>query len=162
MFDPTAYDNMKVVIEGAAYDLDLEGDIRVIDRKDLVDLATLSRRYEVTYCQKQPASVTVNFSLKASLQELAAELLRDGNQSKVGAFVSISFSWNENAKNFFEIIKDDWGPEHIYDERKILSSLHGVREEIIIEFSRMITEEMIDDLVEMFHYSVSTLNKLTP
>jgi hypothetical protein len=35
MFDPTAYDNKKVVTEGAAYDLDLEGQIRVVDRKTL-------------------------------------------------------------------------------------------------------------------------------
>lgn len=59
-----------------------------------------------------------------------------------------------------ETIKHRWGPDYIYDERKINSSLEGVKEEIIINFSRVITEEMIDDLVEMFHYSVETLGEL--
>lgn len=38
MFDPTAFDNMKVVIEGAIYDLDLDGEISIIDRNDLLIL----------------------------------------------------------------------------------------------------------------------------
>ncbi len=34
MFDPTAFDNLKVIVEGAVYDFDLHGDILVTDRKD--------------------------------------------------------------------------------------------------------------------------------
>ncbi|WP_259317087.1 hypothetical protein [Heyndrickxia coagulans] len=39
MFDPTAFENMKTVFEGAAYDLDLRGEASITGRKDLVDLA---------------------------------------------------------------------------------------------------------------------------
>lgn len=47
MFDPTIFDNWKVVAEGAVYDLDREGEAEVIDRKDLVDLAGLSRSFHI-------------------------------------------------------------------------------------------------------------------
>lgn len=160
MFDPTAYENMKVVIEGAAYDLDLDGQIKVVDRKDIVDLATLSRCFEITYGLNHSSEISAKLTLEAKLNQLATELLQVGNQKQVGAFVHISFSWNQDKKNYMEIIKHHWGPKYIYDERKITSTLQGSQEEIIINFSRVITEEMIDDLVEMFHYSVETLKKL--
>ena len=79
-----------------------------------------------------------------------------------GANIAISFSWNtsENTKDFFHSIKSHWGPEHIYEEKQIISSLHGSHEEMTIRFSRTMTEEMVDDLVEMFHYSIVTIKKL--
>lgn len=49
MFDPTVFDNLKTVLEGAVYDLDLEGVILVINRNDLVDLAHFSRTYKITF-----------------------------------------------------------------------------------------------------------------
>jgi len=160
MFDPTAYENMKIVIEGTAYDLDLEGQIRVVDRKDIVDLATLARRYEITFCLKQSSTIMAKLTLEAKLNQLAAELLQNGSQKQIGAFVHISFTWDSSSKQYMEKIKEHWGLEHIYEERKIYSSLNGVKEEIIIDFSRIITEDMMDDLVAMFHFSVHTLTKL--
>ncbi|KQL54089.1 hypothetical protein AN964_11680 [Heyndrickxia shackletonii] len=159
MFDPTAYENMKVVIEGTAYDLDLEGQIKVVDRKDIVDLATLTRKYEITFCLKQSSAILAKLTLEAKLNQLAAEILQKGDPKHIGAFVNISFTWNDTGKKYIDRIKEHWGPEHNYEERKIYSSLNGVKEEIIINFSRLITEDMIDDLVEMFHYSVQTLKK---
>lgn len=49
MFDPTAFDNLKVIVEGAVYDFDLHGDILVTDRKDMMDLASLSRIYHISF-----------------------------------------------------------------------------------------------------------------
>lgn len=48
MFDPTAFENMKTVFEGAAYDLDLSGEAAIIGRNDIVDLAGMSRDYRIT------------------------------------------------------------------------------------------------------------------
>ncbi|MGV3464368.1 MAG: hypothetical protein ACO1OT_03630 [Heyndrickxia sp.] len=160
MFDPTAYDNLKVVIEGTAYDLDLEGQIRIVDRKDIVDLATLSRQYEITYGLKQSSGVLATISLEAKLHQLAGEHLQLADQKQFGAFVHISYTWDKSSKIYKETIKEQWGPKHIYEERNIYSSLYGEKEEIIIAFSRIITEDMIDDLVEMFHFSVQTLHNL--
>ncbi|MBS4172898.1 hypothetical protein [Bacillus sp. FJAT-49736] len=160
MFDPTAYENMKVVIEGAAYDLDIDGNIKVVDRKDIIDLARMNRWFEITYRSVSSSKVMATFTLEANLNQLASELLHQVNGNQAGADVHITFSWDENGKNYKERIKKHWGTDHVYEERKIDSSSHGVREEVIIGFSRAITEDMIDDLIEMFHYSVETLEQL--
>ncbi|UOK56770.1 hypothetical protein MGI18_18515 [Bacillus sp. OVS6] len=63
MFDPTAFDNLKVVLEGAIYDADLGGFITVIGRKDLVDLAAMSRCYQNTFqLKKETKRFLLNFS----------------------------------------------------------------------------------------------------
>ncbi|GGE48792.1 hypothetical protein GCM10011391_29530 [Pullulanibacillus camelliae] len=51
MFDPTVFDNLKVVLEGAMYDLDFNEDIDITDRSDTVDLAKMSRSYTLTLTQ---------------------------------------------------------------------------------------------------------------
>lgn len=162
MFDPTAYDNLKVILEGAVYDLDLSGELKIIERNDIVDLAKIVRRYEITYILVDQPSIKANISLEANLNQLASELLNIENQSMFGANIAISFSWNtsENTKDFFQSIKSHWGPGHIYEEKQIISSLHGSNEEMTIRFTRTMTEEMVDDLVEMFHYSIVTIKKL--
>jgi uncharacterized Zn finger protein len=48
LFDPTAFDNWKVVVEGAMYDLDREGIVLVAGREDLVDLAGMSRSFRIS------------------------------------------------------------------------------------------------------------------
>ncbi len=53
LFDPTAFDNMKVVLEGAVYDRDILGDILVVKRDDLVNLATLSRQFMMEFQLKE-------------------------------------------------------------------------------------------------------------
>jgi len=49
MFDPTAYENIKVVLEGLIYDFDLQGEIVVIERNDLVNLADFSRTFNLSF-----------------------------------------------------------------------------------------------------------------
>ena len=48
MFDPTAFENIRVVLEGIFYDKDLEGSIMIIDRNDIMNTAKLSRTYELS------------------------------------------------------------------------------------------------------------------
>lgn len=49
MFDPTAFDNMKVVIEGALYDLDICGEIVITDRNDSFNMAKMSRTFDISF-----------------------------------------------------------------------------------------------------------------
>ena len=72
MFDPTAFENMKVVLEGAVYDRDFIGDILVINRDDIVNLANMSRTYKIEMELKEslaPISVIGVIELHASLRE---------------------------------------------------------------------------------------------
>jgi len=48
MTDPTIFDNLRVLMEGALYELDLAGELVVTERQDLVDLAALSRSFRMT------------------------------------------------------------------------------------------------------------------
>ena len=49
MFDPTAFENMKVVMEGIFYDKDLSGEIIILDRNDIMNIAKLSRTYDLSF-----------------------------------------------------------------------------------------------------------------
>ncbi|MBR8645431.1 hypothetical protein KEH51_18565 [[Brevibacterium] frigoritolerans] len=68
MFDPTAFENMKVVLEGAVYDRDFIGDILVINRDDIVNLSTMSRSYKIEMELKKqtrpfPLAVPLSYTL---------------------------------------------------------------------------------------------------
>ncbi|SID87142.1 Uncharacterised protein [Mycobacteroides abscessus subsp. abscessus] len=52
LFDPTAYENMKIVMEGLLYDKDLAGQISIIDRNELINTAKLSRTFEISGARK--------------------------------------------------------------------------------------------------------------
>ena len=78
MFDPTAFENMKVVMEGIFYDKDLSGEIIIVDRNDFINTAKLSRSYDLSFqlplAKKE--KVTCKFTLSAELENLTAELLQ--------------------------------------------------------------------------------------
>src|SRR4051794_1954411 len=91
MFDPTAFDNMKVVIEGALYDLDLSGQIIIIDRNDVVNIAKMSRSFDV-YFTLPESEVTAMIEIKSDLINLAAELLPDSHAEKQsGCYMKLQF-----------------------------------------------------------------------
>ncbi len=74
MFHPTIFENWKVVVEGAVYDLDREGTAEVVYRKDLVDLAELSRSFRI--CIRLPeGNCLAELSLKSELVDFAGELI---------------------------------------------------------------------------------------
>ncbi len=162
MFDPTAFDNMKVVTEGAAYDLDLSGDLRIIDRKDIVDLATMSRKYELKFSLKQGTDLEAHLILEANGEQIMDELQGKIGFGRAGALITLIFSWKNGkwSKHDEEKVKQLWGEERTYERRDIISSQAGTVSELIIEFNRLITEEMVDDLVEMVNHINHSLHEL--
>ena len=52
LFDPTAYENLKVVFEGIVYDYDLNEEITIIERNDYINLADMSRTYNLSFMNK--------------------------------------------------------------------------------------------------------------
>lgn len=167
MFDPTAYENMRVVIEGYLYDKDLDGELSIIDRNDIVNLAKLSREYSIQFrlrdCTREQQAC---FILKAGLENLSSELLPDKIKStKQGCFVKLQFNLiHTNEALVFDKIQaglqDIWG-EH----RKIQQCVHfnpfsisePVQNQITIEFNRIIVEDQMDDLIIMIDHIVETL-----
>ena len=85
MFDPTAFENIKVVIEGEIYDRDLSGEILVTDRNDWINTAKLSRKYEITFSLpgKDDAFLSSTMTLETGLENLSAELLGQEHAKKL-------------------------------------------------------------------------------
>lgn len=170
MFDPTAFENMKVVLEGALYDLDLNGEILIFDRNDFMNLAKLSRKYEVCFSLvDQSKNISAKLVLEAGLDNLAAELLPGGTSEKrSGCSIYLQFYFEHQKKiiDYEKIEKsllDIWGTN-----RKIthLASFYPLQKdkrmhsEVKIEFDRLIQENQIDDLVEMIDSMITTLYRL--
>lgn len=169
MFDPTAFENMKVVIEGALYDRDLSGDICILDRNDMINMAKLSRTYEVTFCNANEENVQCKFVLTAYLENLAAELLPSSHSTQLsGTHLFIIFT----AEHPFQIeidelidreLKNIWGNERSIKQKVHLNPLEEnetISKEITIGFNRLVCEEQIDDIVLMLDYMVLSMKKI--
>lgn len=164
MFDPTAFENMKTVFEGAAYELDLRGEASITGRKDLVDLAEMSREYRITLQLPEWQEASVTICLSASLGQLAAEILDLASGAKAGASAAVTFSWKnrDRSADYKQIILSAWGNgnRRRIEERTVRSSRSGVTEEVAIDFARLITEDLMDDLLKMPSDAVKTLHRM--
>ncbi|WP_347549893.1 hypothetical protein ABFG93_20735 [Pseudalkalibacillus hwajinpoensis] len=163
MFDPTIYENVKVVLEGELYDRDLEGEISIRNRKDLVDLASLSRTYEVYFEENE--NVRVMVGLYADLASFSAEQLQL-DHIEAGCEIKISFdmsiSESEECAEIEEEIREIWGSRPTITQ--ILSFQFEREDElknyIVLEFNRRINEDQISDLSELIEYAVQTARLL--
>ncbi|WP_456278663.1 hypothetical protein [Bacillus sp. AK128] len=165
MFDPTIFDNLKVVVEGAVYDRDLEGELTVINRKDMIDLATMSRHYLITFKLPDQTRACCSWELASTVSQLSSELLVL-NKEKMGCSTEITFKMDLDQSSgdvtgLQSIVSNVWGDREI--KTKIISDFPetGQNEvEIKLIFNRTIQEEDIDDLLDMFHYMEKTLHLL--
>jgi hypothetical protein len=171
MFDPTVFDNLKTVLEGAVYDLDLDGVIIVTDRNDLIDLAHFSRTYKIAFQLREYGtdSVTCTITLQTKLEHIAGELLAQ-NHLKPGCVLEIAFNMSikQSETTCFrikEVLTNIWGSNRII-RQTLAHEYQGERNEydnlITIEFDRLIDEGNVDDLQEMIPYVIESLRRLQP
>ncbi len=168
MFDPTAFDNMKVVIEGALYDLDIIGEIVITDRNDLINIAKMSRKFDVSF-QLPNSVVTAKIEMTSNLVNLAAELLPAFlSEQKAGCYLSLQFGIeHEDMEIDFQaletILLNVWGSTRKITQVVQFHPLEIERKHthvIKVEFERLIREDQIDDLVEMTEFIMTTLKQL--
>jgi hypothetical protein len=167
MFDPTVFENIKVVLEGAVYDLDFDGDILVIDRKNNVDLATMSRSYHISYSlRNQYQNQSAEVILEAPLEDLSAEILHAkeevGCNLRVNFYLSIS-NVEEDCNSIEHSINGIWGERPKVTQK--VSFTYGDKKtkyscEVALDFKRKINESQIDDINPILKYSVMTLQRL--
>ncbi|MGG0716819.1 hypothetical protein ABE096_04365 [Robertmurraya massiliosenegalensis] len=169
MFDPTAFENMKVVLEGALYDRDLEGKIAILDRNDVMNLAKLSRQYDVTFSNRNSSSIQCTLVLKAALENLASELHPQlQNERLAGANIFVIFKMkHENNQEMHQelgkILTSIWGSERTFTQKisyDLFEDNNMITKEITLEFNRLIREEQIDDLLTMMDYMLESLQKI--
>jgi alpha-D-ribose 1-methylphosphonate 5-triphosphate synthase subunit PhnI len=171
LFDPTAYENIKVVIEGDIYDRDLSGEIIVIDRNDWINAAKLSRKYEISFTKKgyEPDLLSAMMTIEAGLENLSAELLESVNAEQLaGCLVNISFSLlhtNEIvvSKEVQYVLEDIWGKDRLIAQTALLDPLEDkpmIKSHVQVSFNRLVYEEQIADLSEMVDYMIASLEKI--
>jgi hypothetical protein len=171
LFDPTAFENIKVVIEGAVYDRDLQGDILVTDREDIVNLAKLSRKYSVSFQMRleEDCDIKAVLTIEAGLENLAAELLgTDGSLHLAGCAVTAGFLLRHphEEKLYGKIqhaLERIWGTGRTITQAVTLNPLQAgtfVKNEAAVHFNRLVLEDQIEDLAEMVDYMIASLREL--
>jgi hypothetical protein len=167
MFDPTAFDNIKVVLEGALYDLDLEGQICIVDRNDIVNVAKLSRQSEMTIKKNRDSKSSCTVVLRADISNLAAELHPKLQSEKdAGCHFKMVFSILEQRSfdiRILEVLQSIWGKDREYHCKIISDPLQdqsGNKVEVEVNFKRLIYEEQMEDLTVLADVILQSLDKL--
>ncbi|MGG1631374.1 hypothetical protein [Rossellomorea sp. NRS-1567] len=160
MFDPTAFDNLKVVFEGAVYDLDLTGEIQILDRKDLFDFAHYERCYQIHYSLPYKKSISIEFHLKADMGHFLAERKMMTEKNTAGADILIVYKGDEKLHHCRSFLEETWNKDKNWEWKEVISSLQPTAYEGVLTFNRVITEEMVDDVLQMISFSVDTLQQL--
>ena len=171
LFDPTAFDNMKVVLEGAVYDRDILGDILVVNRDDLINLASLSRQFTMEFECKEPhfqKKISGGIRLYASLENLSSELLASHiNETSSGSSVEIFITClakitKEQADKIFNGLEDIWGKQRKIQWTTIATKTNTNQQsfssKFTISFDRLVKEDHMDDLVDMIDYLIQSLH----
>jgi hypothetical protein len=160
MFDPTAFDNLKVIVEGAVYDLDLSGEITILDRRDLFDFAHYERTYVIQYSLPHQAESSVILQLKADMNHFLAERKGLAEKNRAGAEIEFTYQGDDKLVHSKKELESVWGADKNWEWMNIHSSLRPVSVQGILRFNRLITEEMVDDILQMVSFSVETLDIL--
>ncbi len=159
MFDPTAFDNLRVVLEGAVYDADLSGEIEVINRKDLFDLATYQRSYSIQFQLKEQSSNAVEMKLVAGVEQVIVERRPTSIQAIPGASIQIVYESKNDLSSFHDMLQQVWG-ERTIEQVQIISTLNQTIYKTYISFARNIDEEMVEDVLAMVSTSIKSLQIL--
>lgn len=170
MFDPTIFENLKVVAEGAVYDLDLSSQIVVTNRMDQVDLAKLSRHYAITFrkSDKRIDSVHGELRIDVDAHDLSAEIL-EKEDDELGCSVEVLFytSIKHIEQDCLEIqtaLHTVWGNRpRITQELSFFyndDNANNLVNKIRLKFDRKITEAQVEDLPVMVDYMVESIDLL--
>ncbi|MGC5325855.1 hypothetical protein [Brevibacillus sp. SYSU BS000544] len=178
MFHPIVYDNIRVVLEGAVYDRDLDGEILVLSRADVVDLATFHRYFHIEFYLGEEVDpdkkVTSQIQLKTSLADIASEQLEQSITDHIGCTICIHFTLHitdvvKDTEKITKILNDIWGHRpHItqeisthLDEHKQLQWPPAVfKNRITLDFHRKIDEGNIEDMQGLVEHSIESLERL--
>ncbi|PZE21805.1 hypothetical protein [Paenibacillus xerothermodurans] len=167
MFDPTVFDNLRVVFEGAMYDLDLNGPVQITQRIDRVELATMSRSFAMEAMRKDGGITKGSFMLTASLADLSAEILAEaGKQPGCALELRFEFPIREFERDCAlaaERIEAVWGTEH--STAQTVSRDYGrapsdLTDILRIRFAQKLDERHIDDIPRLLEHLLLSLERL--
>ncbi len=157
MFDPTIYENLKVVVEGEIYDRDLNGEIVIIDRQDIINLATMSRFYAITFQTLGSSPLyTATLKIEANSSDLYNEILEVDNQPGCQLFLVLQGPINDRyatPKALEEKLATLWedrpniSQQIYFDWNKSKQPIYYVK--TTLHFDRKVDESHISDFPEI-------------
>jgi hypothetical protein len=167
MFDPTVFDNLKVVFEGAMYDLELGGSLQIAKRTDSVELSAMSRAFGMEAARKTGGTSVGSFLLTASLADLAAELLAQPDKFP-GCGLELAFlfpvaQFERDCSLAADKMKEIWGEEQTISQQ--LQTEFGReplkwRSRLTVGFTRKLDERHIDDIPSLLEHFMLSLKQL--
>jgi|HigsolmetaAR203D_1030402.scaffolds.fasta_scaffold00122_24 hypothetical protein len=178
MFDPAIFENLRVVLEGAVYDRDLEGEALVTGRSDLLDLAVMSRRYAIRLTRQTAGDRTVNsprsargrseaeINLAAGLEDFAGEKLKEEPFGQPGCDLWIEYvleiPGDDVCGHIRNVLKRQWGEGVAIRQQVAYDDSHPDVRRLTsaVWFQRKINERQIDDLPELVDHVLRTLEEL--
>lgn len=168
MFDPTIFDNLKVVIEGAVYDLDAAGAIFVTDRADQVDLAKMTRKYQIQFREQ---GAKTNSLAEIQLRIDSTDLFDEINERAdryIGCQLMIAFETDainvdDDCPKLDALMKEIWANRPKVEQK--LSFIFGAwppkcANRITLDFGRKINEEQIEDIESLVDHVLHTLQRI--
>ncbi len=167
MFDPTIFENIKVVLEGLLYEFDAEEAIQITDRKDLIDLARMNRCMIISF-KRVSGTTPATLLLKAGTDSLSKEILgHPPDLLKIGLKVdfhipikdpeidceALSFTLNKAFHN-----------DHIKMQQTLMQEYGPVRKtlysHVSMRFTEGINEKFIDQLEPLCDRILLVLEKM--
>lgn len=164
MFDPTIYDNIKVVLEGAVYDLDLDGKILITRREDLVDLSSMSRTYAIEFARGIDKPSRAEIHLQVGLSDLAAEILENPTAKPGCTLTILLFTKVREPESECPYLQEQLS--EIWENRpqitQVLSYEFGqptsrYHNQITLSFGRKVDETHIEDFPHLIDYALDSL-----
>lgn len=168
LFDPTIFDNLKVVIEGAVYDLDAVGVILVTNRSDRVELATMSRYYGIQFREQDSnGEGTAEVQLFAETEDLVAEIFEMEDRF-TGCRLKIRFETtivnpDQECPTIKELLEEIWenNPQIIQQ----ITVTYGedpqiLKNRITLDFGRKINEQQIEDMGTFIDHVLHSLQRI--
>ena len=167
MFDPTVYDNLKVVLEGAMYDLDLNDSVQITGRTDRLELSAMSRSFGMEAIRKYGGAAVGRILLTASLADLAAELMPEsGKQPGCGLELTFVFRIRDiepDCAIAAELIADIWG-EGVTVSQNVRTEYGKqplqLENHLTVQFTRKLSERQIEDIPELLDHFLLSMKRL--
>lgn len=164
LFDPTVFDNLKVVLEGAVYELDLNQDVEIVDRCDLIDLAKMSRTYQISLAKSK---VEGSIELATDVQSWSSEILENGQVFPCELYIQFYLKLMDTAHDCPGIrfkLNQIWRSYKPKIEQQI-SFIYGnnqpdVYNQINLYFQEAIDESFIADIPNIINRFLETLDAL--
>jgi hypothetical protein len=167
MFDPTIFDNLKVVFEGAVYDMDLGDVVQIVDRLDRIELSSMSRSFGMTMKRRQGGLAEGSFRLKATVADLSAELL-SAPRKKPGCSLELSFEFRINhlerdCAYAAAQIEEIWGKDLQMSQLVMMEFGQQplqMKSKLVLRFPDKLDESHIDDIPNLLDHMLLSLERL--